>query len=241
MENLNLFCFPCAGGMSSMYSDWKSHLLPHISIVSMELAGRGYRTNESLYSSFDELINDMFERIQPYLENQGEPYALFGHSMGASIIFELTHKLIQEGYKPPVHLFISSRRPPHHTRDALLHTLPDDQFLNALQKLGGISEILVSDESFLSYFLPILKSDITNLESNNGGEEKPLLGCNITVLMGEDESILSEEIREWERYTQGETSLHTFPGGHFYLNSQKQNLIAMINNTLMNVYTGEYV
>jgi Thioesterase domain len=57
-----------------------------------------------------ELCAELVEHMGPYLD---QPYALFGHSCGAVIAFQLAHSLQCAGFSPPVHVFASASPTPH--------------------------------------------------------------------------------------------------------------------------------
>ncbi|CAN0258598.1 unnamed protein product [Discosporangium mesarthrocarpum] len=94
-----------------------------------------------------------------------KPFALFGHSMGALVAFELALKLRADGGKrTPSHLIVSGCRPPH-LRGASVATvpvvsqLPRDQLIEHLVLLGGIAGELRDHEELLDFFLPTIRAD----------------------------------------------------------------------------------
>jgi surfactin synthase thioesterase subunit len=105
-----LFCIPYAGGSATVYMQWKQLLGNHIEIYPVELAGRGARYDEPHDPNFTSMMNDLVTQIKPYAENN--TYAIFGHSMGAVLAYELYYMLAEEGFPLPVHLFLSGRPAP---------------------------------------------------------------------------------------------------------------------------------
>ena len=63
---------------------------PFIVVNEVELAGRGRRMNEPLIDNMEEMVEDIYYSIKDYIT---EPYAIFGHSMGGLLTYELCHKL----------------------------------------------------------------------------------------------------------------------------------------------------
>src|SRR5690349_1857727 len=83
---LRLFCFPYAGGGASTYRSWPAYLRDEIEMVAVQLPGREERLREPAFDSASELCLQLASVLAPYLDR---PFALFGHSMGALVAFEL--------------------------------------------------------------------------------------------------------------------------------------------------------
>lgn len=121
------------------------------------------------------------EFIHPYLDN---PFAFFGHSMGALISFELARLLRKDCDCSPVYLLISGCRVPQVTGStSLIHSLPDDKFLEELRRLNGTSETILSNKELVQFLLPMLRADFSALETYTYYSES-LLTCPIMAFGG---------------------------------------------------------
>jgi medium-chain acyl-[acyl-carrier-protein] hydrolase len=108
---LRLFCFPYAGGSASLYRGWSERLPAEVEVCPIQLPGRENRLLEKPFSQLQPLVEALGEALLSYLD---EPYAFFGHSMGALISFELTRLLRREGcVRLPERLLVSARCAPH--------------------------------------------------------------------------------------------------------------------------------
>ena len=87
---LRLFCFPYAGGGAQIYRLWPQSLPSEVECCVAQLPGRGTRLREQPFTNLDALVEAATEAITPLLDM---PFALFGHSMGAMISFELARRL----------------------------------------------------------------------------------------------------------------------------------------------------
>ncbi|MGA8518751.1 MAG: alpha/beta fold hydrolase, partial [Pseudonocardiaceae bacterium] len=87
---LRLICLPAAGGGASRYRDWPAHLPDGVEVVSVQLPGRENRFDEQPIDSMDQLVGSLLDGLAG---NLIAPFALFGHSMGALIAFELARRL----------------------------------------------------------------------------------------------------------------------------------------------------
>ncbi|HEU4962714.1 MAG TPA: alpha/beta fold hydrolase, partial [Bacilli bacterium] len=151
MPEAKVFCLPYAGGSASVYMKWKTSIHPKIEWVPVELAGRGARYFQPPYETFDDCLQDVRDQI--VRQGDDTPYALFGHSMGASIAFEVTRKLLAEFDTAPAHLFLSGRRSPQSARPTKpLHLLPEAELIEALRQLGGTEEEMFADRNLLETF-----------------------------------------------------------------------------------------
>src|SRR6516162_1128526 len=103
-----LFCFPYAGAVAAVFQLWPDHLPPDLEVCIPCLPGRDARLDEPAASDMAPLVASLAQDVLPWLS---VPYALFGHSMGAFIAFDLAHELSDLG-SPPAHLFVSAQRGP---------------------------------------------------------------------------------------------------------------------------------
>jgi surfactin synthase thioesterase subunit len=150
--------------------------------------------------------------------------------MGSLIAYELAQQLQQMG-QPPTHLFVSARRAPYLPElDALLHTIAsDDAFLAELQRrYNNLPAVLFEEPELRELFVPLLRADFALVERYQWREQPPL-SCPIVAFGGEgDDRASMAELMAWARLTAQDFALHRFPGGHFYLNEQRQPLLGSI-------------
>lgn len=236
-RKIKLFCFPYAGGSSAtIYSIWKQYLHSNIELYPVELAGRGKRFKEKHYSTFEEVVDDMYNIIDKYIDSS--EYAFFGHSMGCNIAYFLAKRIQSENRNPPRHIFFSGMYPPHIIKDEkILHNLPDYEFVEEVYKLGGMPKELIENSKFFNVFVPILKSDYRILENCDLRKyvdiNKFKLNCDITVLNGnQDEKITDVDIFSWKECTNRSFESHEFNGGHFFIINNVGTIIDIINKKL---------
>lgn len=106
---LRLICLPYAGGNASAYRQWQGYLPGDVEILAVQLPGREDRFSEPAIASVDVLVDGLVDGLSTYRD---QPFALFEHSMGALIAFELARRLRTIRLEP-VHLFASGFRAPH--------------------------------------------------------------------------------------------------------------------------------
>ncbi len=222
---LRLICLPHAGGGASSYRDWAAHLPDDVEVVPVQLPGRESRFAEPPIESMGQLVYSLLDGLAGHLI---APFALFGHSMGALIGFELARRLPARGLAP-VHLFASGCRAPHlPSRSPDWHTLPDPEFLAAITDLGGIPPELLAQRELLDMMLPTLRSDCILTETYVCHPQAPL-GCPVTAFGGlRDNEVPPEDIRAWSQHTTGSFRAHLLPGDHFFVNTARSDLFRLV-------------
>src|SRR5215470_713075 len=100
---VRLICLPHAGAGAASFARWLGLFRPDIGIVRVQLPGREDAAGEPALRRVDEVVTALL----PQLRRFDEPIALYGHSMGALVAFELAREL-----QSAVHLFVSGRRAP---------------------------------------------------------------------------------------------------------------------------------
>jgi surfactin synthase thioesterase subunit len=171
------------------------------------------------------------KRISPAT---GEPYALFGHSMGALLAFEVARRFRDRRQAPPVVLYVSGRQAPHlPTQTRLSSIASDDEFLVRLGKrYGGVPAALVQDRRLRQAFLPLLRADIDLVESYRYCHAQPL-GTDIVAFGGTDDtSVSNSALAAWRAHTSAAFSMRLFTGGHFFVNQSRPEVIGEIGARL---------
>lgn len=227
---VRLFCFPYAGGGASVYRDWIRAAEGRL--YAMQPPGRENRLGDPLLYSLEESAQKAAEAILPYTRH---PYALFGHSLGARVAFEVTRKLRSRGAAMPVHLFVSGSLAPEQREARPLHQLNDTDFVKELQRFGNTRAEIFEHPEILGFFLPMLRADFTVDETYEYRVE-PLLSVPITAFCGtEDAEATPQQMEEWGRYTTGAFSLQCLSGGHFFFqdphNAMPRRLMAILSQT----------
>lgn len=231
---LRLFCLPFAGGSPATYRQWPLGLPETVEIWAVQPPGRGSRIKEPAYERLTPLVADLADAMAPHLNF---PYAIFGHSLGGLLGFELS-RLIQQRQAPgPLWLGISAVRAPHlPDPNPTLHLTSDLELVEALKSYGGTPEGLLDDPEMRALLLPIIRRDFAVFETYDF-QPGPVLGTPIAVFGGlEDIRVPDQDSLEaWSLYTNKNFQSYYFPGGHFYLQSHQADLVASVKKQLETV------
>jgi len=233
MDKIRLFCIPYAGGAAAAFFKWKTLLDQRIELIPIELSGKGARFHEPLYSSVEEGVNDIYEKIQRQISNG--PYVLLGHSLGALLAYALTVKIREENKKMPEHLFFSGMGSPFVKRKNKdkYAVLNDKDFIKSVIKLGGTPAGFFDEPDLCKMFLPILRNDFKLAMTDFVGQNPVPFNCNISILLGKNENISTKAATAWQDCTNKLFRLHYFKGGHFFINEDLEEVIRTINNNIL--------
>lgn len=213
---LCLFCFPHGGASAAVFRDWPRRLPTGIDITAVQLPGRGYRLREPSLRRIDDLVDAVGTALLPRLDR---PFALFGHSMGALLAFELA-RWLRRGARPlPSRLLVSGHGAPELTRHPqIVHTLPERDFVAYVRELNGTPVELLDDLEARELLLPALRADFEAVETYLFTPEAPL-NCAIDVYAGtSDVSTPVSALNGWRAQTSRDCTVNLFDGGHFFIN-----------------------
>lgn len=238
---MQLYCLPYAGGTADFFSRLDPWFGSSIALIKLEYAGHGARHREPLYQVFSQLADDMYAAVKAR-HCTGEPYALFGYSMGSIAAAEVLARILQDGIMPPpARVFLAAHGPS--VKRELLRFQGDeaDEWVKRRTvSMGGIPEKLLENRTFWRIYLPLYRADYTLI--TNYDFDKMALACDIplTGLYGKDDLTL-EEMRAWRRYFHGECEFVEFPGNHFFMTEYCRELAALMEERLLWGGTGHGV
>lgn len=213
--SLRLFCLPHAGGGVPAFRSWLKHLPPGIELWAVQLPGRGARLKESPYSRVENLVQDLMPAMTPFLDRN---YAIFGHSLGAVVGFELARRFQREALSLPRRLFVAACRAPQvEAAEKPLHGLSDEVIQAELRKLNGTPDEVFEHSDLLRLVMPAIRGDLEAYETYTyqAGEALP---SGITAFAGDhDGRFQLHEVQAWEQVAGGDFSFHVVKGDHFFI------------------------
>lgn len=216
-----LICFPHAGGSATYFFPVSQGMPSSVEVLAVQYPGRQDRRAEPCVEDIHELADLVYEELRPWVDR---PFALFGHSMGASLAFEVARRLEEDGIAPKA-LFASGRRAPSRHRDERVHLMDDATLIADLKRLAGTDTRMLGEEEVLRMILPALRSDYKAAETYRVRPGKRL-GAPILALTGADDpQVTLDEAAAWSEHTTAEFRLRAFPGGHFFLNDHGKALM----------------
>ena len=225
MAALQLFCLPYAGASATAYLRWRRQLPADIELAPLEPPGRGARLDEPLLRDFEALAGQMADALSRRRAGHGEPFAMFGHSMGGLLAWRVCHLLRERGLPLPQRLVVSGCAAPSRRDPQRLAAMRGDAALVAdLRKHGGTPEAVFADPELLRLTLDVLDADYRVCESFRRTDVAPL-PLPVHVLAGRDDAIAPADLHAWAIETRAGHTLDWFAGGHFFLHDSQADVV----------------
>ena len=155
-----LFCVPYNGGGIASYRAFGTLLPTSVEVHAAQLPGQMDWRDEPAPATLVEWARGLAEAIAPLVDR---PYALYGHSLGALVAFEVARALHARGLPEPAILFVGAIHAPH---------LPDpfpvsDRLTDfaTLERLGMLDALtpLLADPQLVEELRPTIQSGIRSV------------------------------------------------------------------------------
>ena len=222
-----LFCLPYSGAGGSAFRELERALPSAIDVAAVRLPGREQRFAEPPGLDLDDIAAAIAARAD-------RPYAIFGHSLGARLGFEVIRLLRRRGGLLPLRLYVAAARPPDAVNPiASAVELDDTRLVEVLiERIDAPSELRDNPE-FRDLMLPLLRSDLGWLH-RNAYQPGPPLEVPIVALAGAADSVCGgAEMLGWRTHTSASFALHTVPGGHFFPQTQAGRVAGLLSADLL--------
>ncbi|MFJ2060665.1 thioesterase II family protein [Streptomyces sp. NPDC087908] len=231
MDDIVLICLPFAGAGASFFRGWQNLAPANLQILPVQLPGREERFAEPLLTNAANATDEVYTQITAKLR-KGDRVALFGHSLGAVLAYELAQRLRAADRVELVRLFVSGSPDPWSGRRDRATGLPDAEFVAQVQRFAGYTHPALEDEEMQKLLLPLLRADVELHEHYLPDGDHPL-DIPITAIRGEnDELVSASEAAQWSRATTADCDCREVPGGHMHLADAPDVLLTLIGSHL---------
>ncbi|MCA4135048.1 alpha/beta fold hydrolase [Arthrobacter sp. M4] len=194
---MHLFCLHHAGGTTASFASWR---FPSISVTKLGYRGRDF---ESLSHAADLLAETVEASPSPRL-------AVYGHSLGALLAFEVALRLQAAGRM--AHVFLAAARPP-------LERYDGDAAATAAAMAPGVMAAAAAEAGGLSArAAEILAEDLALLSTYPGRPPSGQLSVPATIAYSADDPVVPPaECLRWAEWCRDEPRHLEVPGdGHLF-------------------------
>ncbi len=227
---MRLFCIPYAGSGAAAYRGWAENA-PGLDVSYIQPPGRESRLREKPFTSIPALVEAIAGQLDGWTDR---PYALYGHSVGGLVAFELAREFRRRGRRQPAHLFVSASRAPHLPSEhpPVCH-LPDSELLDEVhRRYDSVPVQLRNDPELRELLVPCLRADLTLFETYQYVGLDPL-ACGITCFGATRDRVVSPgAIEPWRMHTSNDFRLHMLEADHLFLQSERAKLLNVVAATL---------
>ncbi|WP_330301248.1 thioesterase II family protein [Streptomyces sp. NBC_00503] len=226
---LRLLCLPHAGGSASFFHSWGHAFGDDVEVLAVRYPGRQERIGEEPLTVLEDLAAAITGELEPYLD---VPLAVFGHSMGASIGYEIALRLAERHGTAPALLMLSGRKPPHLLTPRTAAFGSEADLVEEVKRLGGTDSALLDDEDLRELVLPALRADFAAVSTYTARPGVPL-PCPVVGYVGDsDPDVAVPAVAAWAQLAPRGFALRVLPGGHFYLLDRQAELVGDIRARL---------
>lgn len=234
---VHLFCLPPAGSSASLYSSWNKLTSEKIKVIPLEYPGHGTLVRQRLTHDPDTLAELMIEKIMSY---DDKPFALFGHSVGAALLWRIEKKLRNTWLNQQLKLLIVSGRPElEFTKDMKpKRFLTREGLIRALRQYNGVPDELLENQDAMDFFLNILRNDF-HLNDMMLEDKVSITNTPLMAFYGKDDPDIRsyEQMNAWQAHSHNWLGCNPLTGGHFYFNDedQRQDLLNKISRVFLGI------
>ncbi|GAA2952828.1 MULTISPECIES: alpha/beta fold hydrolase [Streptomycetaceae] len=226
-----VFLFHYSGGGVSMYSRWPALLPPSVDCRRVQLPGRQDRVSEPPFTELDPLVEALCEVLAK--EQDGRPYALFGHSMGAMLAYRVAVAMARRGYERPALLGVSGWAPQGFrtiSRKAAHET--DEAVVQLLRELGSVPAEAFDGNRLSPLMLAPMRADLAVCADFR--DDGASVDCPLVAYTGREDPYLAPgAMQSWRARSADFLGIREFPGGHFFIHDQGPGIATDLAQTLI--------
>jgi surfactin synthase thioesterase subunit len=213
----SLVCLSYCGGGTAPFRAWAGVLPADVELAIVCYPGRESRYGEPFCRDWAALAEDTMAALALL---GPRPYALFGHSMGSVLAFDVTAALEQRGGHAPTALIVSGGDAP--SRYAAQRAKPptaadsDEQLVAWLRDTGQVDAEVLGDADLRSIAVDLLRADLVAAETYRY-TPGVTVSAPVHLLYGADEDEPAADVTaRWRLLARGPFQADVLAGGHFY-------------------------
>jgi surfactin synthase thioesterase subunit len=231
MERIPILCFPFAGAGASAFRRGQEYQSDLVRLCPVQLPGREERFGEPAYTEVGQAVDGLLPRVLDLIDRD-RTVALFGHSLGAVLAYEMAHRLSRLDGLTVAQLFVSGSPGPWTRRETRATGLTDGEFLNQVRQFAGYAHPALEHPELREMLMPTLRADV-EMHENYLAPSTKRLDAPITSIRGTaDELVSAEQAAQWAAATTRTCRQATLAGSHMYLVDAPVELVRLMEDVL---------
>lgn len=235
-----LFMFHHAGGSHSIFRSLSAALPDWIEARMVCYPERMALHRAPLPDDMLGLSRLLTGQISPLFD---KPFALFGHSMGGQVAYQILLDLLAQRARQPIWLGISAFEAPSRARkrcrERSLHLYSDDALRQHLGALGGTPAAILENAAWRQ-FSTLIRKDLRLFERWAFEPASPTLATPLTAFVGDRDPLVSAAGCDlWAYFTHRWQGLKTLRGDHFYFLDQPAQTAQHIETSIADALGGK--
>ena len=227
-RKLKILLLPYAGGSGLYYSHWAKFFEENITLVPLELPGRGLKFKESLCTDLNDVINGILDKVKEEIVDS--EYILFGYCVGTIVAYELYKRIVEYSLRQPKHCILCAHPSPDVSKKGKkLKDTTDNELMEEWIRGSRISREEFESKRYLQSLFDVWKADCIMMDKYSFAEPVCKFNCDISLINGSDDSLYTlSEINQWSLFTNGHCDNYEVKGSHDFLKSNEAELIDTI-------------
>jgi pyochelin biosynthesis protein PchC len=224
---------PHGGAGAGAFAAWPDLLGDDVEVVAVQFPAREDRLADPPPADLQEAAGVVAAAVAAL---PARPLVLFGHSMGATVAYEVARHLVAQGGPVPDHLVVSSRPAPVDEAGGDVHRRDDEGILAEVARLGGDAPgelgAALGDPGLRALVAACVRDDHRLVETYRHVPGPPL-PCPVTVLLGDDDPDVDVvAASRWREVTTASLDVRVLPGGHFHVVDDRARAVAAVGEVV---------
>jgi surfactin synthase thioesterase subunit len=212
VETARLFCLPYAGGDEFAYWRW-ADLLAGVHAIRRDGP-------------------PSVDRVADRIAAGRGPFAIYGHSMGARLGFEVVRELRRRGAPLPERLYVGGAHPPDDPEPiARVAHLDIGEFIDQLVTRADTPAAVRDDPDIRAAVEPALAADLAWLQAYRFRPEPPLPVPIVAFAATDDREVPRDLMLGWARHTSAWFRHHTLAAGHLFVGTHAADVTVLISQS----------
>lgn len=221
----SLMCYPPAGAGAAVFGRWPRRFGLDVEVIALNPPGRFGRRRDVMPSSMDGLLDQLAQVVASLARPS---IALYGHSFGALVMFELARQLRSSRTTEVSHLFVAASPPPHAYRSQELTHLWRTELERFEASVTASAPVRRSVRLDLAAAMRADLDVLTTYVYVGGVVDLP-----VTLFLGrQDGTVRRDTAREWASVTSGPFRAVDVDGGHLFAKDPPQSLVEDVRDAL---------